>query len=57
MPAVVGSAGGLSFSANGAAPGMSGTMSIKYLPNGQTVNMTFVVGAPVTSISTGTATP
>jgi hypothetical protein len=57
LPAVSGTAAGLSFSANGAAPGAAGTFTVKYLPNGQTTVMTFVVGGPVTSISAGTPTP
>ncbi len=56
-PSMTTDAAGLHFSANGAAPGAAGTFKITYTPNGQTFNLTYVVGAPVTAISAGTTTP
>jgi hypothetical protein len=56
-PAVAGGAGGLNFSANGAPPGTTGTFTCEYVPNGLTDTVTYIVGAPVTAISSGTSTP
>jgi hypothetical protein len=56
-PAVTFSGGELQFSANGAPIGSTGTAHIVFSPNGQPVNITYTVGAPVTSISAGTLTP
>lgn len=57
MPAVTADAAGLHFSANGAAPGASGTFKLVYQPDGQTVTLAYVVGAAVTGVSLGTTTP
>ncbi len=55
QPALTKDAAGLHFSSNGSAPGASGTLVVTYA--GQTTNLAFVIGAPVTSISLGTTTP
>jgi hypothetical protein len=56
-PSVTPSAGGLNFTANGAPPGTTGTFTFQYMPNGLTDEVTYVVGAPVTAVSSGTSTP
>lgn len=56
-PAVSANAGGLNFSANGAPPGTAGTFTFQYVPNGLTDEVTYVVGAPVTAVSSGTTSP
>lgn len=56
-PALSESSSGLNFSANTAVAGSAGTFYIKFTPNGQTTTITWVVGAPVTSITAGTTTP
>ena len=56
LPGFTGDASGLHMKANGASPGMSGTFKATYT-NGLTFIYSFVVGASVTSITAGTATP
>lgn len=56
-PAVTMDAAGLHFSANGAVSGSVGTVRVTHIPSGQITNINYTVGASVTSISSGTATP
>jgi predicted small secreted protein len=57
VPAVTADATGLHFTANGAAPGTTGTFYLKYSGNGDNTSISYLVGAPVTSVSVGTTTP
>lgn len=56
-PALSEVSGGLNFSANTAVAGSAGTFFIRFTPNGQSTSISWVVGAPVTSVSAGTTTP
>lgn len=56
-PAISLSLAGVSLSANGASVGTAGQLTFKFTPNGLTDTISYTVGAPVTSVSSGTSTP